>query len=77
MNDQDLLSYSRQIMLPEVGIEGQQGLLDATVLLIGVGGPNQVLNIYSSVKSVCTDETSTSLATIHHSVCSYNLTIQR
>ena len=38
MNDQDLLRYSRQIILPEVGIEGQQALLDSTMLLIGVGG---------------------------------------
>lgn len=38
MNDQDLLRYSRQIILPEVGIEGQQALLDSTILLIGVGG---------------------------------------
>ncbi len=38
MNDQDLLRYSRQIMLPQIGIEGQQVLLDSTMLLIGVGG---------------------------------------
>ncbi len=38
MNDKDLLRYSRQIILPEVGIEGQQSLLDSTLLLIGVGG---------------------------------------
>ena len=38
MNDQELLRYSRQIMLPQVGIEGQQSLLESTMLLIGVGG---------------------------------------
>lgn len=38
MNDQDLLRYSRQIMLPEVGIEGQEALLNSTMLLIGMGG---------------------------------------
>jgi len=30
MNDEQLLRYSRHILLPEIGIEGQQRLLDAT-----------------------------------------------
>lgn len=38
MNDEQLLRYSRQIMLPEVDIAGQQKLIDATVLIIGMGG---------------------------------------
>ena len=38
MNDQQLLRYSRHILLPEIGIEGQQKLLDAHALVIGVGG---------------------------------------
>lgn len=38
MQDEDLLRYSRQIMLPEMDIAGQQKLLDATVLIIGMGG---------------------------------------
>lgn len=38
MNDNDLLRYSRQILLPAVDIAGQQRLRDATVLLIGAGG---------------------------------------
>ncbi len=38
MNDQQLLRYSRHILLPEIGIEGQQKLLEAHALIIGVGG---------------------------------------
>lgn len=38
MNDSQLLRYSRHILLPEVGIEGQQRLLDARALIIGAGG---------------------------------------
>ena len=38
MNDQELLRYARQIVLPQVGIEGQEKLLDTTMLLIGMGG---------------------------------------
>lgn len=38
MQDADLLRYSRQIMLPEMDIAGQQKLLDATVLILGMGG---------------------------------------
>jgi adenylyltransferase/sulfurtransferase len=38
MNDDQLLRYSRQIMLPSIGIEGQERLLDARVLIIGLGG---------------------------------------
>lgn len=38
MNDEQLLRYSRQIMLPQVDIEGQERLLAARVLIIGLGG---------------------------------------
>ncbi|QJW83725.1 HesA/MoeB/ThiF family protein [Ramlibacter terrae] len=38
MTDDQLLRYSRHILLDEVGIEGQQRLLDANVLVIGAGG---------------------------------------
>ena len=38
MNDQQLLRYSRHILLPEIGIEGQQRLLDTQVLIVGAGG---------------------------------------
>ena len=38
MDDSQLLRYSRHILLPEIGIEGQQTLLDAHALVIGAGG---------------------------------------
>jgi molybdopterin/thiamine biosynthesis adenylyltransferase len=38
MNDEQLLRYSRHIMLPQMDVAGQQALLDATVLVIGLGG---------------------------------------
>ncbi|NVM76059.1 molybdopterin/thiamine biosynthesis adenylyltransferase [Duganella sp. SG902] len=38
MNDSQLLRYSRHILLDEIGIEGQQKLLDARALVIGAGG---------------------------------------
>lgn len=38
MNDQQLLRYSRHILLDAIGIEGQQKILDAHVLIIGAGG---------------------------------------
>jgi molybdopterin/thiamine biosynthesis adenylyltransferase len=38
MNDRQLLRYSRHILLDDIGIEGQEKLLAAHALVIGVGG---------------------------------------
>lgn len=38
MNDDQLLRYSRHILLDEVGIEGQERILAARVLILGAGG---------------------------------------
>lgn len=38
MNDDQLLRYSRHILLDEIGIEGQERILAAHVLIVGAGG---------------------------------------
>ncbi len=38
MQDEQLLRYSRQIMLPELDVAGQERLLQARVLIVGMGG---------------------------------------
>jgi molybdopterin/thiamine biosynthesis adenylyltransferase len=38
MNDDDLLRYSRHLLLDDIGIEGQRRLLAAHALVIGAGG---------------------------------------
>lgn len=52
MNDQQLLRYSRQIMLPQVDIEGQQKLLDAKVLIIGAGGLGSPTSLYLAAAGI-------------------------
>ena len=52
MNDQQLLRYSRHILLPEIGIEGQQKLLNANVLIIGVGGLGSPAALYLAASGI-------------------------
>lgn len=46
MNDEQLLRYSRQIMLPQVDITGQQKLMQSKVLIIGLGGLGSPVAMY-------------------------------
>lgn len=54
MDDQQLLRYSRQIMLPQIDIIGQQRLLQSTVLLIGLGGLGSPIAMYLATAGVGT-----------------------
>lgn len=52
MNDQQLLRYSRHILLEEIGIDGQQRLLDSHALIIGVGGLGSPAALYLAASGV-------------------------
>jgi adenylyltransferase/sulfurtransferase len=52
MDDEQLLRYSRQILLPQIEIEGQEGLLNATVLIIGLGGLGSPVAMYLAAAGV-------------------------
>lgn len=52
MRDEELLRYSRQIMLPEIDATGQTRLANATVLIVGVGGLGSAASIYLTAAGV-------------------------
>ncbi len=52
MNDDQLLRYSRQLMLPQIDVAGQEKLLASTVLLIGLGGLGAPASMYLAAAGV-------------------------
>lgn len=46
MHDQQLLRYSRQILLEQIDVDGQQRLLDSSVLIVGMGGLGSPAALY-------------------------------
>ena len=72
MNDQELLRYSRQILLPQVDIEGQQRLLKARALIIGVGGLGSPAAMYLAAagigRLVITDDDQVDLSNLQRQI---------
>ena len=52
LSDQELLRYSRQIMLPKFDIAGQLALKNASVLILGVGGLGSPVAMYLAAAGV-------------------------
>jgi molybdopterin/thiamine biosynthesis adenylyltransferase len=52
MTDDQLLRYSRHILLDELGVEGQQRFLDAHALVIGAGGLGSPVALYLGTAGV-------------------------
>jgi adenylyltransferase/sulfurtransferase len=52
LSQQEVARYSRHLIMPEVGVEGQKRLKAASVLLIGAGGLGSPLGLYLAAAGV-------------------------
>lgn len=52
MKDEQLLRYSRQIMLPGIDIDGQNRLFESRVLIVGLGGLGSPVSMYLTASGV-------------------------
>src|SRR5262245_18621834 len=52
LTNEEILRYSRHLIMPEVGMEGQLKLKGAKVLLIGTGGHGAPLGLYLTAAGI-------------------------
>jgi molybdopterin/thiamine biosynthesis adenylyltransferase/rhodanese-related sulfurtransferase len=52
LTQEEILRYSRHLIMPEVGVDGQEKLKNASILLIGCGGLGSPLSMYLSAAGV-------------------------
>src|SRR5215471_18613509 len=52
LSNEEILRYSRHLIMPEVGMEGQLKLKNAKVLLVGTGGLGAPLGLYLAAAGI-------------------------
>jgi len=81
MNDEQLLRYSRHILLPQIGIEGQERLLAARALVVGAGGLGSPATMYLAAAGVGTlvlcDDDSVDLTNLQRQILHHTASVGR
>ena len=52
LNQKEILRYSRHLLIPQVGLSGQEKLKDASVLIVGTGGLGSPISLYLAAAGV-------------------------
>ncbi|HET8539509.1 MAG TPA: molybdopterin-synthase adenylyltransferase MoeB [Anaeromyxobacter sp.] len=52
LSNEEILRYSRHLIIPEVGVEGQRRLKDARILMVGAGGLGSPIGLYLAAAGV-------------------------
>ena len=72
MEDKNLLRYSKQILLPEIDIEGQKKLNSSKIFIVGLGGLGSMVSeilVRSGIKSIfLCDDDKVELTNLHRQI---------